>query len=141
MEDSTLLEAYSKWRKLLNNRCKDPTEVHSRLNEDAFTEYKVDFLHRTVRDLLRENYMSTLRKDAGENLDARVSLCWILIALIKAVSITTDFVGSGLNQLFGLVDEFLYYARELKRHSRCEVALLDEPDRVGGVHLKGFRNH
>jgi hypothetical protein len=82
-EESYLLK--SKWKKLLNNRCGDLLEVSSPIrnakdahNMDFDGEYsihnRVEFLHRTVRDFLRDNYQDELRRRVGDHFDARISL-------------------------------------------------------------------
>ncbi|KAF8242251.1 hypothetical protein K440DRAFT_639383 [Wilcoxina mikolae CBS 423.85] len=110
------------WRNRLNNRCKDLLEVKVNTDSDFsggvhFLRYKVDFLHRTVRDFLRDNYQSELREETGPEFSARFSLCKMLLALVKAAP-ASNFLDS-LNLLFGQVDEFMYYAREFDRYHRA----------------------
>jgi hypothetical protein len=131
-----------KWKRLLNSRCRDFLEV-TKDSEDTFLKYKVDFLHRTVRDFLRDNYRRELRKRTSEHFNERLSLCNILLALSKALPQSED-PRQQLNQSFGLVDEMMHYAREMERQSgTAHAVLLDELDRVNTVHAfaNNYKSH
>jgi hypothetical protein len=134
-------ESFRRWRKRLNSRCRDLLEINTTDSDDTFLKYKVDFLHQTVRDFLRDNYPEELRKHTADRFDARASLCKILLALIKALPVPADF-RSLLNELFGLVDKLLYYAREMERNSGISnIVLLDELDRVNTIHAENAKTH
>jgi hypothetical protein len=129
-----------KWKKLLNSRCRDLLEVDDPCNrEDApFLAGKVNLLHRTVGDFLRNNYSDELRGRAGEGFDARSSLCKTIIALSKVSAdgnhpnISEGFDINIPN--FDLVNEMLYYARDYERTEALSLAvLLDELDRVNTI--------
>ncbi|KAH8752602.1 hypothetical protein BGZ57DRAFT_95902 [Hyaloscypha finlandica] len=127
-----------KWRKLLNSRCRDLLEVdHITLGGvSSFLDDRVEFLHRTVRDFLRNNYQDELRKRAGDGFDARCSLCKTIVALSK-VSVS-DSANDGSNVVFPalelveeLVEEMLLYAQSFERTEAQSMArLLDEMNRV-----------
>jgi hypothetical protein len=126
-----------KWRKLLNSRCRDLLEVDQACLQEnlCFLEGRVDFLHRTVRDFLRNNYADELRKRVGDGFDARSALCKTILSLnkVQADSIippnSTLYNPSIPN--FDLVDEMLLYAKDFERAEAQSLAsLLDELDRV-----------
>jgi hypothetical protein len=137
-----------KWKKLLNSRCRDLLEVDDPCNrEDApFLSGKVNLLHRTVGDFLRNNYSDELRRRAGEGFDARSSLCKTIIALSK-VSVNRNHpnISEGFDiniPILNLVDEMLYYARDYERTEAQSVAvLLDELDRVNTIRTNGSHVH
>jgi hypothetical protein len=137
-----------KWKKLLNSRCRDLLEVDDPCNrEDApFLAGKVNLLHRTVGDFLRNNYSDELRRRAGEGFDATSSLCKTIIALSK-VSADENHpnISEGVEiniPNFDLVDEMIYYARDYERTEAQSVAvLLDELDRVNTIRTNGSHVH
>jgi hypothetical protein len=141
-----------KWKKLLNSRCRDLLEVDDPCNrEDApFFAGKVNLLHRTVGDFLRNNYSDELRGRAGEGFDARPSLCKTIIALSKVSAdgnhpnisdddSDDDSEGFDVNiPNFQLVYEMLYYAKDYERTEAQSLAvLLDELDRVNTIRTNG----
>jgi hypothetical protein len=101
----------NKWRKLLNSRCRDLLEVTRTIEENEhFLENQVDFLHRTVRDFLRDNYQNELRQRAGTQFDAKYSLCNNIVAFVKvSVLATSDSIPVNIRhlrmELLDLVDE------------------------------------
>ena len=107
----------------LNNRCKDLLEVKIHDDGDTsgveFLRYKVDFLHRTVRDFLRDNYQTELREQTGAEYSALLSLCGMVLALVKILPVQDFRPTSTLNFLFEYVDEFMYYVREFDRYHRA----------------------
>jgi hypothetical protein len=122
-----------RWRKLLNSRCRDLLEVdHTTFGgAGSFLNDRVEFLHRTVRDFLRNNYQDELRKRAGDGFDARCSLCKMIVALTKVSA--NDGSNVGLPN-FELVDEMLLYAQNFERTEAQSMArLLDEMDRVNSL--------
>lgn len=132
-----------KWRKLLNSRCRDLLEVTGIIEENEhFLGNRVDFLHRTVRDFLRDNYQDELRRRAGTQFDAKYSLSNIIVALVKvSVLATSDSIVDNIRhlgmELLDLVDEMLHYARDLERERGQPITtLLDELDRSVGVQFK-----
>jgi hypothetical protein len=110
-----------KWKKLLNTRCRDLLQLDnaSILEEAPFLTNKVDFLHRTVRDFLQNNYLDELRRRAGDGFDAKFSLCSTIVALskISADSYLLHFLGKDISSKidFDLVGETLLYAKGFER--------------------------
>jgi len=126
----------NKWRKLLNSRCRDLLEVDGFFScGDSAIDGRVVFLHRTAKDFLRINYYDELRRRAGDDFDARASLCKTIICLIKTsfdpIIATEPTCYDQFRPDFDLVDEMLVYARDYERiRARSLANLLDELDRV-----------
>jgi NACHT domain/N-terminal domain on NACHT_NTPase and P-loop NTPases len=141
--ESEIQSTYERMRKRLNAQCKDLLEVneYDEEGERTFLRYKVDFLHRTVKDFLEGQEMQDLLKGrASVTFDARVSLCKIFLAQIKALP--PRAVHSALNSLFALVDELMFYAGEVEYHNKePQVALLDELDRVVSIYASDVDFH
>jgi hypothetical protein len=141
-----------KWKKRLNTRCRDLLEVDQAcIWEDLpFLDGRVDFLHRTVRDFLRDNYHDELRRRAGVGFDARASLCKTIVALTKVLADTALKVPADMSlpaypppvPNFELADEMLLYAKDFERtEGRSLANLLDEFDRVNTVRCNGNGVH
>ena len=140
ISSSSAHDAFRTWRKRLNSRCKDLLEVNTRDSETTFLKYKVDFLHRTVRDFLQDNYQPEVRKRASR-FNPVGSLCKIMVALVKGLD-SSQGLHLHLDQFFSLVDEMMYYARELElRSNTASTQLLEELDSVCKAHTKGSKNH
>jgi hypothetical protein len=130
-------EELSKWGKLLNSRCRDLLELKENPGPgivrsspmDPVLACRIEFLHRTVRDFLRDNYQTELQNRAENHFDAHTSLCKIMLVVIKAYQ--SDASKERLEaQLLGFVDEMLWYAWEIERKGSSDITLLDELDRV-----------
>jgi len=91
VDDTAGHDTCMKWRNRLNNRCKDLLEVKVHTDSDTsgicFLRYKVDFLHRTMRNFLRDNYQTELREQTGAEFSALFSLCSMQFALVKSLPI------------------------------------------------------
>ena len=114
--------------------------------EAPFLPNRVDFLHRTVRDFLRDNYLDQLRSCAGDRFDAKFSLCSMIVALCKisADSNLLHFPGKDTSPEidFGMVDEMLLYVKDFERTEAQSLAsLLDELDRVNTNRTKRTHVH
>ncbi|KAH7138017.1 hypothetical protein B0J11DRAFT_475230 [Dendryphion nanum] len=72
-----------RWRKLLNSRCGDLLEINqSSADNESYLDFKVWFIHRTVKDFLCDDYHEKLRIHAG-NFIVQISLFKMMVALIK----------------------------------------------------------
>jgi hypothetical protein len=135
--ESEVAEVHSRILKRLNAWCRDFLEISIDKSESTFLKYKVDFLHRTVRDFLKTKEMDDfLQENTPVHFNVRVSLCNAILALIKAMPIEreSDFEDN-LNPLFGLVDEFMFYIQASEQESgQSRRMLLDELDRILTVH-------
>lgn len=112
--------------------------------ELKYLSYQVDFLHRTVRDFLMTKDMHTLLQSrTGADFDARVSLCKLSLAQVKALpnlpqsqSLATQLRA----QAEHLMCEVITYAYEAETYNGvAEYALLNELDRTLTVYL-GLQN-
>ena len=141
ISSAEITSKHSDMKLRINARCKDLLEVtpvgqkprasldRGGLAHDSYTsspsfyeynEYKVDFLHRTVRDFLhlREIYERILGNVSGDfNVDQ--SLCAAILAQVKTVSLQkVDSKKDG--QLPPLVDGMMYHARQIE--SRTNIS-------------------
>ncbi|KAI9932532.1 hypothetical protein AWENTII_005169 [Aspergillus wentii] len=121
------------WKSRIHNRCLDLLVVGDGLHP-TFHQHPVDFLHRTVRDFLQDCYYGELTKELKSPFNPLVSLCRMSLFLLKVLPNTELRNKEGLNKVFAVVDELLYYAHEAEKRVQSEefslVEVLDEVDRV-----------
>ena len=145
LEEDALLAQYEIWKSRLWNRYGDLLIVESQPHQ-VFLSHSVDFLHRAVRDFLRDSYQDQLRKHLKTDFDSLVSLCKICLCFLKGLPEDGFPKRETFNRIIGLTDQLLYYAHEVeKRYPDDEgtplVAMLDELDRVNGHFARDFSNH
>jgi hypothetical protein len=135
LEDSEVEATSEGVRQYLNARCKDLVEINT--SDQAgipLLRYRVEFLHRTVRDFLATKDMHNILESmipAGFN--ARVSLCRVLLAQLKSIPPVNE--RSMISD--GFVGDIMSYARDIEvSEERAEVSLLDEVDRVQSIFSK-----
>jgi hypothetical protein len=140
IDAETARNIFLKYKKLAFNRCRDLLEINiveenvSGPRGVGVLGYEVDFLHRTVRDFLQDNYINTLRNDAGDDFNPTVFLCGVNIALLKSIPVSTD-PKVLINPLFRLVDEAIYYAHQSELNGEpYELSTLDELDMAMASH-------
>lgn len=163
LDPDKLMIIYKSMKKRVNARCKDLLEITREhydplcpspsTSEAMYLGYRVDFLHRTVREFFRntDNALETLGEWRLPDFDTEISLCRGMLALIKGLPFHNN-VNRLLNSLFSFVDEFMYHAREIETQythktiidkSRLleEFRLLDELDHVTAqfVGIHGFQ--
>lgn len=136
-------QEYPALRDRIRNRCSDLLVVDDYAHP-VFLEHSVDFLHRTVRDFLRDyDLKAHLKIDSFHPL---ASLSRICLGLLKAVPVD-DFRDIFTNNIvIALTDELLYYAREAEIRCNADqykpmIAILDEVERVNSHHARGIKNH
>lgn len=142
--EETLHDSYSIWKSWIQNRCSDllvvDTEAHP-----VFLSHSVDFLHRTVRDFLRDSYYDHLKANLQSDFNSTVALCKMCLAQLKLLTVVDFNDRKTIHQVIGLTDELLYYAYETERRSDSLdtplVDVLDELDRVNSYHARNVRNH
>ncbi|RYP08545.1 hypothetical protein DL765_008750 [Monosporascus sp. GIB2] len=134
---------YSALKDRVRNRCGDLLIVDDEPHP-IFLSHSVDFLHRTVRDFLRD-YDKQLKNYLVEEFDPLVSLSRICLNLLKALPVANFRDRDSANKVIGLTDELLYYAHEVEKRSKLQeaplVRLLDELDTVNSHHARNIRNH
>jgi len=105
----------------------------------------VDFLHRTVRDFLQDNYYSQLHVNLKGQFGSMPALCRIFLVMLKSLPNVDFKAAPSINKVFGLTDELLYYAYETEQMDQNPVSslvdVLDEVDRVNTHYAHGARNH
>lgn len=151
-----LEDIWKTMKKRLNARCKDLLEVI--FDAETFDRhpyslwcYRVDFLHRTVREFFRktDNAFETLGKWKLDDFDVELSLCRVSIALLKVFPIKSHMVRE---DILCFVDEFNHHARTIetqyshetvqnKGRLEHEFELLDEMDRVNTCLFEGSDSH
>ncbi|KAI9795146.1 MAG: hypothetical protein M1816_000168 [Peltula sp. TS41687] len=140
IEDDAASKIYQTWRTKLKKRCRDLIKVNFDHSEISFFKYKVDFLHRTVRDFLRDNHQTELCKQTSQAFDAKVSLCRMMLALLKRLPVGSKFWDK-FYLIFNLVHDCMCYEYYLENcdNPQPQFALLDEVDRVGTLYGKPGR--
>lgn len=116
-------------RRRLSGRCKGLLEVSSGGNStggllpENFHKFKVDFLHRTVRDfLITKDMQDMLAENLRPDFEPKSCLCMAILAHVKAIQ-GSDWVQSEL------LENLTVYARSLELEFGVpQVALLDELD-------------
>ncbi|KAI0965555.1 hypothetical protein F4678DRAFT_452367 [Xylaria arbuscula] len=121
----------------LNVRCRDLLEVVRDRNEDFFMSYRVEYLHRTVRDFFVENnFLVEMIKKRKINFDSQVSLCQIMLGLVKIlVASRLGVYNSG--QKSDLVDKLMHYVHVIETNlidSERSISELKENRRFITVH-------
>ena len=139
LDDDGIVLMLKEQRKFLNARCKDLleiTEVPEAESTPLFLKYKVDFLHRTVRDFLTTSEIyDSLKKKAASCFSARKALCRAHLAQIKACY-TYFFTVAREPDLEVLLREAIFDAYDIEAyHGLSEIAHLEELDRFVSVAL------
>lgn len=142
LPSSEVLKVSDDWCFKIKNRCSDLLTVGTGKHPVfLFLSDPVDFLHRTVRDFLRDWYHDELRKELTKPFIPPISLCRIMLFFLKKQPQKNLRSPKHYNSMIGLVDELLYYAREVERHELCKDKqfspvedILDEVDKVN-THL------
>ncbi|KAI4666946.1 uncharacterized protein J4E88_010367 [Alternaria novae-zelandiae] len=131
-----------KWR--IQNRCSDLLVVNDE-EHPLFLSHPVDFLHRTVRDFLEDNYYSQLQANLKGKFSSTSTLCKMCLVMLKSLPDIDLKAPLSINKVIGLTDELLYYAYETERADQSPtsslVEVLDAVDSVNTHHARGVRNH
>lgn len=130
----TLTQQYQYIWSRVQNRCGDLLVVDN-LPHPVCLSHSVDFLHRTVRDFLRDSYRTELEKLVKGEFNPLISLCNVCLALLKGAHIEEFRNPQSLKLIIGLTDELLYYAHKLERRFGDSeiprlVPILDEIDKT-----------
>ncbi|KAJ3578357.1 hypothetical protein NPX13_g2210 [Xylaria arbuscula] len=148
-------ETQNKTEIRLNARCRDLLEVVRYGRAGSFMSYKVEFLHRTMRDFFVENnFMTELMRTRHTNFDSHISLCRMVLGLVKILNGGSECH----SDLFTLVDAMIHYVRLIEndyirsemptigrefKSSRVDIAhrLLTELDRVAAYYFPNGSFH
>jgi hypothetical protein len=152
-DDSKIESICRNMKTRLNARCRDLLEVIEDNSEFTCTlfKYKVDFLHRAVRDffLNTDAIKNLARENPNFQFDVRLSLCKIMVVLNKALPMKKDD-HRNITRMLSLSDELMFHAREIELYSDetegerrllQQASLLDELDRVNIEHTKWLGFH
>ena len=128
MSSADITSKHNDMKLRINARCKDLLEVTpaSYTSSPSFHDYRVDFLHRTVRDFLhlKEIYEWVLG-NASCSFNVDQSLCAAFLAQVKTISVqNVDFQEDG--QLSPLVDGMMHYARQMESRTKISPTQLLE---------------
>ncbi|KAH6879467.1 hypothetical protein B0T10DRAFT_552007 [Thelonectria olida] len=129
------------WRTLLGNRCGDLLEIHRFSSDVPLLNHRVDFLHRTVRDYLTASYQQTLRRRVSDDFKTNHILCRIMLRLLKGLNVDSNAVEMKMIAVLSIVDEFLYYSRELDLMGEVDTDLVDDVDLVVSEYCRNHKNH
>jgi hypothetical protein len=103
--------------KRLNARCKGLLELRMDASAQVCSRrFSIGFLHRTVRDFIQTSTVQeTIERWIPSDFDARISLCRTILSRIKSEPIHNhDDFSSKHGELIGLIDEFMFYARQVE---------------------------
>lgn len=114
VDDATRSQAvatYRKWKRRLHNRCGDLLTVRKYGEGNPLFLYRVDFLHRTVRDWL-SNKISDLQHELGseKELGYWMLLYGMVLHLLKAFPMPELGWKASTGVIGPLVEELLHYA-------------------------------
>lgn len=145
--DDEIEDAFREWQPRLQNRCRDLLKISKSTDgtETSILKYRVDFLHRTVRDFLRENHQEELRARAPAEFDPHVTLSRMMLVFVKKMQVRRFRDKLGL--LVALVDEMLLYAWSVEQDladrftTIRQTELLDDLDRTMSSHGRNERRH
>ncbi|KAB5584794.1 hypothetical protein GE09DRAFT_4442 [Coniochaeta sp. 2T2.1] len=70
------------WQPRLQNRCGDLLKISRSIFSTAVRRYEVEFLHKTVRDFLKDEYQENLRQRAPQDFDELLFLGKATLRLI-----------------------------------------------------------
>ncbi|OCK79902.1 hypothetical protein K432DRAFT_354034 [Lepidopterella palustris CBS 459.81] len=164
LTENEIQRRHEDMRRRLDARCKGLLEINQLTNYSSYggptTHYKVDFLHRTVRDYLfnAPDMQKMLRDRLPNNFSPQYQLCKAFLANLKTVKLpekstpkspwTTKAsapVGRACDDSFTKsLHDFLFYAEELTyRFDNPPMELLAEAEKVtlerSGQRMKGKR--
>lgn len=129
-------ETQRRWTARLQNRCGDLLVVEDG-DYPTLLDCPVDFLHRTVRDFLQDCYLKDLKARLKSSFNPSLSLCKVMLYLLKKHSGTADSGlkdADSLNSIITVVDQLLYHAHEAETHDHntnpALIAMLDQVDQV-----------
>ncbi|RDW63383.1 hypothetical protein BP6252_10928 [Coleophoma cylindrospora] len=121
---------HKQMRRRLNGRCKGLLEVgkNSAEEQDEYTSYQVEFLHRTVRDFLRTKEMSNFLATEGRNSGPSTSILRAFVALIKSLPLKKEDMLEG-GPLSKMLTVAFHFAQQAELESgQAQTELLDDLD-------------
>lgn len=140
MSHSDFLKVAQKWQKRLSNRCKDLLAV-SVPNEQDEHQYRfhVDFLHKTIRDFLRDNYFAELRLRVTPTFEPRICLCHISLYSLKVLPEME--ISQFMETARVDIHLTMISSHQLTNEGAFVVGLLDELDQALSVRASSGTDH
>ncbi|VUC22370.1 unnamed protein product [Clonostachys rosea] len=117
-------------RRRLNGRCKGLLEVHKNKGEGKYLGYRVDFLHRTVRDFLRTKEMSDFLMAKATDDGPNALIFKTFVPLIKSIPWEEmDMAEDGPLSII-LMDAMHYAYKAEQESSKPQTELLEDLSRA-----------
>jgi hypothetical protein len=114
LDDTALYLRKVQMERRLLGRYKCLLEVSEDKSQDVPFRYRVDFLHRTVRDFLKtEDIQRMLWSWMGESFNVDMAICKSTVAEIQTLKIKLKYLEKS-SPLKDLVDQALAHAREVE---------------------------
>ncbi|KAF2795864.1 hypothetical protein K505DRAFT_373641 [Melanomma pulvis-pyrius CBS 109.77] len=125
-EDQNKREHY---RRTIDDFWSSSTQLDDTEASELFMVYKVEFLHRTVKDFLNTKEIQNLVKSRIPNdFQPLAVVCRAILAQIKTLPVEKKFYARHFKEL---VDDLIYYTQVSDSHSyRPELETLDELERT-----------
>ncbi|KAJ8128301.1 hypothetical protein O1611_g5334 [Lasiodiplodia mahajangana] len=127
-----LREIHIKTKVRLNARCKDLLEEVHRQGETSLMSFRVDFLHRTVRDFLLESeFLDKMMNERKVKFDSLMSLSQVMLALVKTSLGLSCIINRKLRRYMTIsfADFLMHYAHRIEQdiiaNGREEINRLD----------------
>lgn len=120
LNEKRLTEMYERWHPRLQNRCRDLMRLSQNKNVELWRRYQVEFLHRTVRDYLQEQYMSSLRTRIPDDFDERIFLSELMMIGVSPRQHSFEMAKPDPmhSRLREMISELLYYLRQIQDEPR-----------------------
>jgi hypothetical protein len=139
LPEAKMIRVKKRLTKYLNARCKGLLEIHYDEHGTFSFCYKIEFLHRTVKDYLESPDMKALLKSlAPRGFHPATSLCRAYLALLKQLQpYEIKPYASTPKPLDNVSQNIFYYARKVEVElDRSEWAVIDELDRFHATFLR-----
>ncbi|KAE8441138.1 hypothetical protein EG329_005821 [Mollisiaceae sp. DMI_Dod_QoI] len=132
----TLEVTKEKMKKYINARSRGLLEVNIDQNQSISMQYKVDFLHRPVKDFLKtKEAQDMLQSQEAPGFEVHTSLCRATLAQIKLLQPEECTTNAKTSLLVNQTKRLMSYAKRIELdHGRSESRILDELDRFHALH-------
>ncbi|PMD16751.1 hypothetical protein NA56DRAFT_632624 [Hyaloscypha hepaticicola] len=140
LSEAEMTQVRKRLAKYLNARCKGLLEIHFEENKTFSFSYKIEFLHRTVRDYLASPDMKAMLKSlAPRGFNPATSLCRGYLALLKQLQPHEIRLHAAKPiHLDNVSQDIMYFARLVEIElDRSEWAVIDELDRFHATFFRG----
>lgn len=126
MDNYEISIRHQQMRRRLNGRCKGLLEVYQDPGKVDYLGYRVEFLHRTVRDFLDTKEMVDFLAENSSSMDKSATILHGFIALIKSIPHRESYMGEGGPLSSLLLDTFHYAYVSECTYGRPQTDILDE---------------